>query len=132
MLPGLLDRHEVPHMVLVAPRAQLAIFLWHLGIFSRRCRWRCWALPLDGCLHGLVDEVAQCLGELQQRHSLLLSRFVSALKRVAIQPLQDVAPPVQDPAAALNELGTGALIAILGERSGGGVEILGDFGGRRQ
>ena len=50
-------------MVLVAPRAQLAIFLWHLGIFSRRCRWRCWALPLDSCVYGLVDEVAQRLGE---------------------------------------------------------------------
>ena len=25
---------------------------------------RCWALPLDGRLYGLVDDVAQCLGEL--------------------------------------------------------------------
>lgn len=68
----------------------------------------------------------------QRRRSSLPSRFISTLKRVAIQPFQDVAPSVQHPAAALNELRAGALIAILGERGGSGVEIRGDFGGRRQ
>jgi hypothetical protein len=42
------------------------------------------------------------------------------------------APPVRHPAAALNELRTIALMAILGERAGSGVEILGYFGRRRQ
>ena len=70
-------------MVLVAPRAQLAIFLWHLGIFSRRWRRRCRALPLDGCLHGFIDEVSQCLGELVSGITHHCCLTVSALKRVA-------------------------------------------------
>ena len=49
---------------LVAPRAQIEIFLWHLGTLHQSRRRRCWALPLDGCLYGLVDDVAQCPGEL--------------------------------------------------------------------
>src|SRR6185312_4382064 len=52
------------HVLLVAPRAQSEIFLWHLGTFNQSRRRGCWALPLDGCLYGLVDDVAQCLGEL--------------------------------------------------------------------
>ena len=51
-------------MFLVAPRAQIKLFLWHLGTFNYSSRRRCCcALPLDGCLYGLVDHVAQCLGE---------------------------------------------------------------------
>ena len=50
-------------MFLVAPRAQIKIFVWHLGTFNNSGRWRCCALPLDGCLYGFVDEVTQCLGE---------------------------------------------------------------------
>jgi hypothetical protein len=50
-------------MLLVAPRAQVELVVWHLGAFNDSFgRW-CWAVPLDGRLHGLVDEVAQCLGK---------------------------------------------------------------------
>jgi hypothetical protein len=49
--------------VVAAPRAQLEIFLWHLGTFNYSCRPRRRTLPRDGCLYGLVDEVAQCLRE---------------------------------------------------------------------
>lgn len=71
-------------------------------------------------------------GRAAQRHRSSLPRFVSALKRVAIQELQDIRPPVQDPAAPLDELRSGALVAILGERRDGGVEIIGNLGGHRQ
>jgi hypothetical protein len=64
LLSGLVDRHEVPHMFLVAPRALVKIFLWHLGTFNYTCRRRWWwALPPDSFLHGLVDKVAERLGE---------------------------------------------------------------------
>ena len=43
-----------------------------------------------------------------------------------------IGPTVKYTAAALHVLRAGALIAILGERSGSGAEILGEFGGRRQ
>jgi hypothetical protein len=62
LMPRFLDRHEVPHVPLVAPRAQIKIFLGHLGTFCRPCRRRSWAL-LHGCLYGLVNDVADCLGE---------------------------------------------------------------------
>ena len=67
----------------------------------------------------------------QRRRSSLPSRFISTLKRVAIQPFQDVAIGTA-PGSALNQLRARALIAILGERGGSGVEKRGDFGGRRQ
>lgn len=63
LLPGFFDRHEVPHMFLFAPRAQIKLFLWHLGTFHDSFRRRCWAVPLDGCLYGLVDDVADRLGQ---------------------------------------------------------------------
>jgi hypothetical protein len=36
LMPGFLDRHEVPHMFLVAPRAQIKIFLGYLGTFGHQ------------------------------------------------------------------------------------------------
>jgi hypothetical protein len=46
-------------MFLVAPRALIKLFvLHHLGKFKATWRLRFRAFPLDGCLYGLVDEIA--------------------------------------------------------------------------
>jgi hypothetical protein len=60
LLPGFFDRHEVPHMFPAAPRAQVKICLWHLRMFQHSCRRQRRTLLLDGCLYGVIDEVAQC------------------------------------------------------------------------
>jgi hypothetical protein len=53
------------------------------------------------------------------------SVLVGALNRVAIQPLQHIRSAVEHPTAVLDELRTGALVAILGESGGRGAEIFG-------
>jgi hypothetical protein len=50
----------------------------------------------------------------------------------SLSELQRRGPPVKHPTAAFDELRASRPVTILGERSGSGVEIRGDFGGRGQ
>jgi hypothetical protein len=63
LLPDFFHRHEMPDKFRVAPRAQIKLFVWHLGTFNDWGRWVCWAVPLDGYLYGFVDEIPHCLGQ---------------------------------------------------------------------
>jgi hypothetical protein len=51
-------------MSLVAPRAEIKLFVSHCGTFNNSFGRRCSALSLDRCLCGLVNEVPERLGEL--------------------------------------------------------------------
>jgi hypothetical protein len=61
LMPGCLNRHEVPHVPFVAPRAQKKILLGYLGPFNRACRRRSRALVVYDCLHCFNDDVADGL-----------------------------------------------------------------------
>ena len=75
-------------MFLVAPRAQKQILLGYLGPFNRACRRRRWALLPDGCCaEGLVDDVADGLGEpvggVAHRWAVRRLRLTPAASRVS-------------------------------------------------
>lgn len=48
VVPGFGDWREVPHVLLVAPRAQIEIFLRAPGTVDHSHRRRCWTFALDG------------------------------------------------------------------------------------
>jgi hypothetical protein len=81
--------------------------------------------------HSLLSSGAASLNSAIKDRTLRRSNrpFIGPLKSIVVQPFQDVGPPVEHPAAVLDELRTGALVAILGESSGRGVEIFGYVGG---
>jgi hypothetical protein len=61
--PVVVERSALPHVLLVAPRAKGEIVFRHFGTLDHWYRRWCWPVLLDGYLRGLVDEVAQRLGE---------------------------------------------------------------------